>query len=110
MYSLSKVSSLFTFRRHCIQLAAFVFTHQLLVCLCTACLIVASNTVNLHHPFEFYLDRRRSQQEDEVDGAESDEDAKQETKRKRGPGKKLMQKLVEERRQEPTTKAVVPAG
>ena len=51
-----------------------------------------------------------SQQEDEGDGTESDEDAKQETKRKRGPGKKMMQKLAEERRQEPTTKAVVPAG
>ena len=51
------------------------------------------------------------QQEDEVDGAKSDEDAKQETKRTRGPGKKKMvQKLAEERRQEPTTKAVIPAG
>ena len=75
-------------------------------------LLDCSNTFNLASlSFEFYLGRRRSQQENEVDGAEGDEDAKQETKRKRGPGKtKTVQKLAEERRQEPTTKAVVPAG
>ena len=85
--------------------------HTSIACLFVYSLLDCSNTVNLHHPFEFYLDRRRSQQEDEVDGAESDEDAKQETKRKRGLGKKKMvQKLAEERRQEPTTKAVIPAG